>query len=265
MAGCGGVITLAFFGLQAIFPILHWGFGPEKVLLPIIFAPAAQVEETTVSYRRTVKLAENMQLLNPSLTNDAALTEALTLVIQQRRIELLAKELQVEEITPINEDDASLDAYENAGWSQKNIERFVKEPHELLLATTDAVLASPTLQEPGMVARDSLMQKLEEGMPFADVATRFSDDPSASVGGDLDYLNEAEAPQWMQTVFTEEAYKPIFAESEASFWILRREDEVLGSDGVTYVRVRGIAVLKRTLSDVLSERASEYPAKIYVW
>lgn len=252
-------------GLQVLFPLLHLGFGAEKIVLPIIISPAAKVEGTNIAYRRVVALARDMQLLNTELSKDAALTEALTLAIQQRRIEILADELGVTDIEPLISSDSSLESYKNAGWSESSINRFVREPQGLLLAVSSAVYTSSSLQESGIVARDSLLQKIEDGMPFGDVATRFSDDPSATVQGDLDYLNEQEAPKWMKSVFSAEPYEPIFAESEAAFWILRREDEVLGTDGIVYVRIRGIAVLKRTLSDVLAERASKHPAEIYVW
>jgi hypothetical protein len=261
-AVCG---VIFFIALQILFPLLHLGFGPEKVLLPIIISPAAKVEETNISYRRVISLARDMQLLNTEMAKDAALTEALTLAIQQRRIELLAQELGVDGAEGLAEGDPALQPYVDAGWSDASIMRFVRKPQGLLLAVSAAVFTSPQLQESGMVARDSLMQKLTDGMPFVDVATRFSDDPSATVQGDLDYLNEQEAPEWMRPAFLAEPYEPLFAESEAAFWILQREGEVVGTDGVLYVRIRGIAVLKRTLSDVLAERASEHPAEIYVW
>jgi len=143
-----------------------------------------------------------------------------------------------------------------AGWNDDEYLVFVQRSFVLSNAVESAILAEESYQAEAHARMKDIQAKLELGIAFDDVANEYSEDPAtAQSKGSFGYVLPAEVDPAFAPVFL----LPFNAVSsviitEDSYWILRIEDSVTDESG-TRTFLRGIAIKKRMLADILDERA----------
>ena len=262
LAMFGAGLFLLFQAAALVFHLGEKGFRP----LTRFVLPAASVEGNFVSYRRVSETAHGFVALGISPSYDEAFPLALQFAARDERVQAV-----LDEHASAATDAASLlsdtqrDTLRTAGFSDKHIAEWFDEPFERAGIAERVVREKSGMNDADKIKIASVQEKLDFGMPFADVARYFSEDGSAVSGGDLGVLYIDELPEWLKGIENHDIGDNVSnLEGTDAFWIIRVVDK--GTDGdERWVSLRGIAVNKSTLGDVLQQRAADHPAWVFVW
>lgn len=115
-----------------------------------------------------------------------------------------------------------------------------------------AVLASDKYQSDARAKAERLLLKMEQGLPFYDLAVQYSEGASAAVGGDLGYVDPQSLPEYLRTAaitMTPGVVSGVIATDE-SFW-LAEVQEGEQPEGSQLVWLRVIEVKKDLLGAVV--------------
>ncbi len=219
VVGCGVVsILLAFWYFH-----VHNGFG--KTLAQIIPVPAAIVDGNVVWYGEVAKNAT-------ALEDDAGLSS----VEAMHRGLLLAERY---EVTRQIGSTVGVD---------ENDDRLVYDR-----AVEEALLASDNYQGEARSRIERLQAKLTQGIQFRDLATQYSEGASASVGGDLGYVDPAALPPDLNSVV--QAMLPgtvsAITETRTSFWLVQCNEVIENGDGTKKAWLRVIEIKKDLLGPII--------------
>lgn len=255
--GCGVLALWLLLQMSAIF--FHVGDGVMRSVSRFVL-PSAWVSLSPVSYHRVVETAHAFVALDIAPTYQEAFPLALGFVLRDVRTEDLLEDVEVSEEEFLTEADAAVLLAQ--GISEKEQRKYIED--SLLRARAAELLRNDMLPSQEMRLQN-VLEKIELGMPFADIARYFSEDSSAMNGGDLGTFLIPELPVWAQSVAEMEVgeVRSDFVGADA-FWALKVVDAG-GEDGEAWVQIRGIAINKPTLGAVLRAHATEYPAWIFVW
>lgn len=258
----GGIALVFLWALLQVFAMFFhigdgWTRGFSRLVLPpawIGFSPA--------SYHRVVETAHAFVVLEVAPTYQDAFPLALSFVLRDVRLQDLlvgdVHESGVERELP-QEDSDALAA---AGISLSEQERYFLQPLERM---EDAASLRSTALSSQDMRLQNVLEKIDLGMPFSDIARYFSEDSSAIDGGDLGVFLLGELPLWLQDVVSMEVddVRSDFVGSDA-FWVIKVVDK--GGEGAeAWIHLRGIAINKPTVAAVLRSHAAEHPAYLFVW
>lgn len=266
--GCGVLALWLLLQLSAVF--FHVGDGVMRSFSRFVLPPAI-VQLSPVSYRRVVETAHAFVALNIAPTYQEAFPLALGFVVRDVRV----KDLLDDQVVPSFEGGLITDGdsvtLRDAGISEREQRKYIEYP--LFRAQVARELRNTMLPSQEMRLQN-VLEKIELGMPFADIAQYFSEDSSAMNGGDLGVFLVSELPAWAQGVAEMEVgeVRSDFVGADA-FWVLKIVDE--GSGGIEgnegnegnedWVRIRGIAINKPTLGALLRAHAQEHSVWVFVW
>jgi hypothetical protein len=257
------------------FFVTHSMSGIFRPLSSLVLIPAAQADGQRVSYRAVAELAHGMKGFGGATTNKEAFDRSLAVSVYRLYIEELAQELDVEvgkdEVTAYPVDlDVVNSGLEIAKWQEKDYRKYIVEPLLLAQKTEAAVSANDIYQADALEAMESLRKKVAQGMPFADVAQNFSQDPSALSRGDLGIMSMATLAAWLQPA-VELVDEEIGTVSE----ILHAPDAYWSVTLVEYfpsevpdqaaIHFRGIAVKKKSFGAVVGDSMADNPPWVFVW
>lgn len=255
--GCG--VFLLWLLLQGGAMFFHVGEGFFRPFTRFVLPPA-WVTFTPVSYKRVAETAHAFVALHVASSYEDAFPLALAFVVRDVRLRQLLGDGGISSADVFTSVDQDL--LRAAGISLREQERYLAVP--LLRLRTARSLRDEML--PSQELRmQSVLEKVELGMPFVDIARYFSEDSSALTGGDLGIFLLSELPVWAQAV----AYMQVgevradFVGTDA-FWVLKVVD-VGGADEDAWVHLRGVAINKPTLGAVLRAHAGDHPAWVLVW
>lgn len=257
--GVGGGVLALWLLLQLSAMFFHVGNGAMRYVTRFVLPPA-WVHFSPVSYHRVVETAHALVALDLVPSYQDAFPLALDFVLRDIRTQdLLDSGLVFEEILLTEADRAVLLAQ---GISEKEQRKYIEDP---LLRIRSADLLRNEMLPSQEMRLQNVLEKIELGMPFADIARYFSEDRSAMNGGDLGVFLVSELPVWAQDVAIMEVgeIRSDFMGADA-FWVLKVVDA--GGEGAeAWVQIRGIAINKPTLGAVLRAHAVEHPAWVLVW
>ncbi len=197
--------------------------------------------------------------------------DALALGVRRLFVARLARELDVD-VTDAEieaefvEDDALLSFLASAGWDLGDYKRLLLAPFVVEQQTELALYEEDDYQEGVRDDLQSILDKLEIGIAFEDVAAQYSEDESALAKGSLGYVLLSEV---------DEGFAPAFAlavgetsgvlETADALWIVRLEDIARDAENGDRYFLRGIAVKKRSLADVVDEIMKTKNAAVFVF
>lgn len=257
LMGAGMFFCFLVLQFQAMF--FHGGDGILRYTTRFVLPPA-WVHGRPISYHRVVETAHAFVALHVAPTYQEAFPLALEFVIQDFRLKDLIDEQILVSEEVLTEQDISALAHAHISSSEQ--ERYVILP--LLRMRASESLRS-TLLPSQEIRLQNVLEKIDLGMPFSDIAQYFSEDSSAMNGGDLGVFLLSELPSWAQETATMKVgeVRSNFV-GEDAFWVLKVVDA--GGDADTaWVRIRGIAINKPTLGALLRAHADMYPAWVFVW
>ncbi len=274
-----GFFLLSVIFVYAIFNysffIFHFTHGPARlfargVIAPAVFIKAGEASsQKTLSYSTILELARAAEAFGQA-QGEEAFDEGLKSGVHRLYIEQLANELGVitnrEAIAhyEVNE-ELIASGLSQAGWTVDDYRQFVVAPLLLSQGVEQAVALGDAGQEAAKNTLEEIMKKIDDGMPFRDVAEYFSEDISAKNKGDLGLMKVSEVPHWLRPALTLQIseHSEILSGPEA-YWVV----ELLSREkinGEEYVRFRGIAVKKLTLGEIIATRRQANPPLVLVW
>ncbi len=263
----GVVIGFLFLFFQIFSWFLHLGDGWTRPLTRLVL-PAAVAEGDVMGYRRVSEGAHAFVALGITSSYDEAFPLSLRFAVRDARIQAIlgTKEQEIvwQDYSVLS--DVQHQALLAADLSEKEIDQWIVKPLVRARVAQEQVRIQTELNgSPTAMRLDAIQQKLELGMPFADVARYFSEDSSAVDGGDLGVFLVKDLPVWLVSAKDLAIGESVFyLEGSDAFWIIRLTDKG-GADDEAWVQLRGIAVNKPTLGEIISARAQEYPAWVFVW
>ncbi len=245
--------------LQVSALFFHVGNGVMRPFSHFVLPPA-WVSFSLVSYHRVVETTHAFVVLDIAPTYQEAFPLALGFVLRDVRTESLLGDVEISEEEIFTDTDRAMFLAE--GISEKEQQKYVEDP--LLRARAAESLRNDMLPSQEMRLQN-VLEKIDLGMPFSDIALYFSEDSSAMNGGNLGVFLISELPAWAQDTATMEVgeVRSDFVGADA-FWVLK----VVDTGGVgekAWVQIRGVAINKPTFGAVLRAHAAEYPAWVFVW
>lgn len=192
-----GLLVVSFLFIHA-----HHGFWLQAA--KVVPMPVAVVDNRVVWYR-DVAMTANALEQEADLSNEEAIQRALLLEARAVIAERLGDELGV------------------------------KRSDDRLVYAADleaAVLASDKYQSDARAKAERLLLKMEQGLPFYDLAVQYSEGASAAVGGDLGYVDPQSLPEYLRTAaltLTPGVVSGVIATDE-SFWLAEVQQSEVTED-----------------------------------
>lgn len=207
---------------------------------------------------------------NRSEVSEADYAQAIDTMVRRHALEDIAAEehvnvsnADVSAAVEWTDDIRSFEAL--AGWSDGEYLDYIQRSFALSTAVQGAVIADEAYQAKAHDRMTELQAKLALGIAFEDVAKEYSEDPTtAQIKGSFGYVLPSEVDAAFLPVFSLEpnTVSDVIPTTDA-YWILRTEDSVTDDSGTRYL-LRGIAVKKGTLADILDERTSVITPRLWV-
>lgn len=257
--GIGGCTLALWLLLQVSAIFFHVGDGAMRYVSRLILPPA-WISSSPISYHRVVETAHAFVALRIASTYQEAFPLALDFVLRDVRMKDLLEGIEVSEEKIFTEADTAL--LFTHGISEKEWREYIQD--SLLRARTAELLRNAMLPSQEMRLQN-VLEKIQLGMPFSDIARYFSEDSSAMNGGDLGVFLVSELPAWAQDIANMEIneVRSDFVGTDA-FWVLKVVDAG-GADDKAWVHIQGVAINKPTVGAVLRGHAAKHPARIFVW
>lgn len=278
------LIIFAVYGFFVqVFFLFHFIHGPALFLSRFIIVPTALVTASdaapreSLSYSTTLQLArgaEAFDLSDQEATDKDApkpFDEGLRIGVHRLYVEQLADELGVEvpasEVAAYQVDESAIaTGLQEAKWSVEQYRKYIVAPLLLLQKAELAVYSNDDSQLPAKEELESLVAKVEEGIPFSDVALYFSQDPATSqLGGSFELMATDEIPDWLAAAANlAEGERSQILSGEDAYWVVQVAGrETIGEQ--EFIQFRGIAVKKMSLGEIIAARREANPPVVFVW
>lgn len=269
-AGRGGVVWLLALSLFVLVFLFGGGWfywsGWRSDVLPVplervAYVPIGLAGGHVLWYAPIARLAHGIAAAdNRTEVTEADYGQAIDAMVRRNALDDLAAEVSVTvpksavENSVVWTDD--LRAFETtAGWSDGEYLHYISQGLTLSRAVEDVVHVNDTYESLSRDRMAAIQAKLTLGIAFEDVAKEYSEDPvTAPAKGSFGYVLPTEVDSEFASVFALPAYtlSDVLSLSDA-YWIVRTEDAVSDENGTRYL-LRGIAVRKSTLAEILDEK-----------
>lgn len=254
------------------FFVTHAMRGIFRPLSHLVLIPAALADHQHVSYASVVELAHGMQAFANLEKRKDAFDQALVISVHRMYIRKLAQELDVrvtkEDLAAYPIDQGAIESGLSAAhWKQKDYQKYIIEPLLLAQKTEAAVSLNSDYQSQARHDMELVRKKLAQGMPFADAAQNFSEDPSALARGDLGIMSMDTVPAWLMSATTLAVgdSSQVLEAPDALWTVTLVEFYPSEVPEQAAVHFRGIAVKKTSFNTVVSDKEAEYPVWVFVW
>lgn len=228
-----------------------------------LFVPVGYEDGHLLWFPGVARLARGIAAAdNRTTISEADYAQAIDALVRRHALEDIALEEDVsvsdEDVSSAVEWTEDIQSFKTlAGWSDGEYLNYIQRSFVLSTAVQDAILASEAYQAKARERMADLQSKLVLGIAFEDVAKEYSEDPgTAQIKGSFGYVLPSEVDAAFAPVFSlpPKTLSDVITTADA-YWVLRTEDSVTDESGTRYL-LRGIAVKKGTLADILDDRAS---------
>lgn len=193
------------------------------------------------------------------------------ITVQQADVDNLKKEVLSQFKT---EADAEADLQKRYGWSLAVYEERVMKPYLLQNALNAKIQSDATLKAQIKQTAQGILDQIKQGASFEDMAKKYSEDGSASQGGDLGWFGKgAMVPEFENVAFKlkKGELAPELVESQFGYHIIKvddvRTEKVKDAKGklVNQPQVKARHILFRlpSLETVLAKEIKQTPIKVY--
>lgn len=255
------LVFLSVYGWNGL-TVRHWDSAPVRLVTAVLPIPAATVNGAVVTYYHLLKRRDVLIWLQgdeQTMNKEQLLTVALDALVRQEVMEQLADELDVS----VSKDDLKTarqkltGGAEELNMSEAKFIEIVVAPLALAQKLESTVLASTEVQKGERAKIDQAMGQLAAAVSFAEVAEIYSDDASASSGGDLGYLTAATLPEGWDALLTtiEGSITPVM-ETERAF-VIAKVAWLIEDATDTQIRTQAIIVKKKMLDQVIDDKLAE--------
>ncbi len=255
----GLALLFLFIGLRSLILSYEIYKGPIAsigILLPISTARIEGIQR--VSYRKTVQVAkiyEQIGGIDPY--NQARYWLAFMALSGQ-----LSKELD------INITDEEIDAWiENdggdlAGISEGDTKKYIVKTYLEMVAITQISKEKGLYQDESWSRIIGVETFVEMGIHFADLASLYSEIPSANQGGSIGMVTIDDAPDLYITLFSSEEPFVILEDNKA-YYLIKIHERGFDIDDIQYIKVSEIGIYKTGIEGIMQSYAKQYPVLFY--
>ncbi|MEK9130696.1 MAG: peptidylprolyl isomerase [Patescibacteria group bacterium] len=263
------LVFLSVYGWNGLI-VQHWDSAPVRWVTAVLPIPAATVNGAVVTYYHLLKRRDVLVWLQDddgqASDKEALLSVALDALIRQEVMEQLADDLEVKVskddlqaartklMGEMSDDDFKTKIKSELNMSGAGFTEVVLAPLALAHKLEATVWSSAEIQEDKRGKIDQAIGELAAGISFAVVAEKYSDDASASDGGDLGYLTAATLPEGWDALLTtiEGSITPVM-ETERAF-VLAKVAWLIEDANDIQIRTQAIIVKKKTLDQVVDDK-----------
>lgn len=264
----GVLFCLAAFLIGVLFVgsgfyVRHWTNSVARTMSHIIPLPVASVNGDIIYYDDVAELA----LFFETNGDDDPFVQALETTIRRKEIEQLALELTGwQNFHDVNTQQPRDEELMNAlGWNDKQYEKYIIIPLSIATIAESSLYDSEKYQAPAHLQAEGLMNDIELGIDFTDLARQHSDGGAAYAGGDIGYVTKDQLEPGLETLFNLEPEETsVILEADRYFAIGKAYDVIYVDDVREQVGLQIISVNKLTLADVLENIQDEQKVKIWL-
>lgn len=279
-AGRGGVarlLALALFVLVFLFGggWFYWS-GWRADVLPVslervAYVPIGWAGGHVLWYAPIARLAHGIAASDSRTeVTEADYGQAIDAMVRRNSLDDLADEVLVTVSKSAVESSVTwtddIRAFETtAGWSDDEYLYYIAQGLALSRAVEEVVHVNDAYESSSLDRLAAIQAKLTLGVAFEDVAKEYSEDPvTAPAKGSFGYVLPSEVEAKFASVFALPSYKlsDVISLPDA-YWIVRTEEAVRDESGTRYL-LRGIAVRKAALSEILDEKTKNISPWLFV-
>lgn len=201
-----GSVTFFVFGILGLYQS-HWYSKEVRWITPFLPFPVAFVDERVVWYNEAADYAavfaayesEEEAMIDPF---SSGVDRAIDLVVLRSLADALSVSVSTADVRAYASTDDDQEAFmEATAWSHRDYDRYVIEPLLLAQKIEPAAYASRDFQQNVYGEMESLLERIDLGITFSDLAEQYSDDSSSAYGGMLGFLEEDSFEEGMESLF----------------------------------------------------------------
>lgn len=261
VVGFGVLIGLALAAYEVFF-VWHMHQGIMRTIARVVPLPVIMIDNRVVWYR---ELSERANVLETTagLEPEDAFDQARVLAEQRAMLRSLAAKFDVD--IPVRDAREYLEAnpdlarsFAEEGWRQRDLLRFVIQPLLLGQKLEPLVLADTDLQSEARLRAEKIVEKIDAGVRFADLAIHYSEGSTATGGGSLGAIELTSLPLfWQPTIrgVTLGETTPVL-EGDDAFWIFYIAGEVITAEGVETRLLSAIEIKKDLLGTIVARQVA---------
>lgn len=260
-----GLVLTAMYG----FYVAHWTNAFARQISTVIPLPAAEVEGEFIAYRDVLDMTTLLSRTGEG--DEDPWGSALAYLIDRKHVEQLAHDLGVtvaeKEISEYPVDQSVLEELgQTVGWGETEYRRYVVRPLLYAQRAETAMKESSAYQDQARSEIEGILEKIDAGVAFTDLARQLSEDISASEGGHLGYVTIDDVDPGLEDLFALNAGEiSDILETDTYFAIGYVYDVVPGIEvEETQIGLQLITVKKDGLDSALELFAQDREVKIFV-
>jgi len=217
--------SYALFG----FYLEHWYAGPARIAARVLPLPAALIEGEVLWYEDISEFANVFEVSGKDVGTDITdpFQSGLERASRNIHLEHFATKLGIEvtkaELENYEIVDESFELFlESVGWNEKRYRSYVVRSLLLAQKLEAEVLSNAEYQTKVYAEMENVLQDIELGLSFDDVAIQSSEDVSAEIGGYSGFFTKEDLPEGLQSAFSLDLYEVSdILETEEAFYVVR--------------------------------------------
>ncbi|MDP2631442.1 MAG: peptidylprolyl isomerase [Candidatus Uhrbacteria bacterium] len=246
----------------------HWHHGFARTVARILPLPAASVEGDIIWYHDVVELAAAFELGKENKVFDS-FDEALDVAIDRKLLTHLAEDIGVEvskdEVADYALDDPSLQGFlDELRWNEADYRKYVVAPLLLSQGAEEAVYGADAYQNEAYDRAKKLLDDIERGIDFGDLAKQYSDDISSDFEGDIGYFGEDNIDAGFLPALELEFDEVSGILDIGTYYAIAKAYDVIGEGEDLLVGLQIITVNKAGLDKVLEEFTKDRDVRFFV-
>ncbi|MFH1766912.1 MAG: peptidylprolyl isomerase [Patescibacteria group bacterium] len=247
------------------FMFAHWTGSGARTISAVIHFPAARVNSRPVSYHDVAELALVAELQGKEDPFFTALETTIDRKIMIQLASEIGTGISEEELRSYPLDQADIDELlAEVDWTVDDYRHYVIEPLLLYQTVDRDIKKSKEHQTIALAEMQSIIENIELGVSFADLALQYSEHSSYAVGGDLGYLQRGDFADGMDFIFDMDIGEVTDVLEWEDYFVVAMVYDVAEEGGErSSVGVRMIAIEKDDLSVIFDEYKKEQEVKIF--
>lgn len=249
------------------FYITHWSGPVARGVSRMVPIPAASVNGELVYYTEVLELSALLNTVEMPEEMDA-FEEGLEIAIRRKHVEQFGREFGLDGKQLLAETNASeidMSFLDALGWSEAMYREYVLEPLVLAQELEERIYWAAEHQGPARDRMEHILENIEYGISFTDLAKQYSEGGAAPAGGDIGYVMEGDLDSGLSSLFDVEIGEVSdILEADRYFAVGYVYDALEPVEGEKQIGVQLITVNKLSLAEVLETYIPGQDVRVFV-